>query len=447
MSTRLTLHGTRQLAELGRRHGLSQEMIFDAQVVAQVLPFRTNDYVLRELIDWERVPDDPIFQLVFFVRDMLRPQHFSRIADAIRSGAPQARLDEIVRDIRLELNPDSSRQSTNVPRLGQTPVAGVQHKYAETCLIMPSNGQTCFAYCTYCFRWPQFVALDEFHFATDEAARFLEYIRRHREITDVLLTGGDPLLMDARVLARYVEPLLTPEFSHIQSIRIGTKALGFWPYRFLTDHDADDLLALFRRVVASGRSLAFMAHFSHWRELTTDACGRAVARILESGATIRTQAPLVRHVNDSAEVWSRMWREQVRLGMYPYYMFIERDTGPNHYFQVPLIRALDIYRGAMMHVSGLARTARGPVMSADPGKISIDGIAYFGEEPVFVLSFLQARNPDWVRRPFFARLDPSAAWISGLQPAFGERQFFFERAGQQVPRRDGSRHDVPAGAI
>ena len=67
-----------------------------------------------------------------------------------------------------------------------------------------------------------------------------------------------------------------------------------------------------------------------------------------------------------------MWREQSRLGIVPYYMFVERDTGPKRYFEVPLARTLDIFNTAYRQMSGIARTVRGPSMSALPGKVLID---------------------------------------------------------------------------
>jgi hypothetical protein len=108
-------------------------------------------------------------------------------------------------------------------------------------------------------------------------------------------------------------------------------------------------------------------------------------------------------------------------------MFIERNTGAQRVFEVPLYRAHKIYRRAFSQVSGLARTVRGPSMSAFPGKIQILGVTQVGTERVFVLQFLQGRNPDWVSRPFFAKFDPEATWLSDLEPAFGKKHFFFER--------------------
>jgi L-lysine 2,3-aminomutase len=169
-----------------------------------------------------------------------------------------------------------------------------------------------------------------------------------------------------------------------------------------------------------------MAHFEHGREMDGPVVREAVRRILDTGAVIRTQAPVLKHINDDADVWASMWREQVRMGMVPYYMFVERDTGARRYFELPLERAWQIYRDAIQQVSGLGRTVRGPSMSALPGKVEVQGVTEIQGEKVFVLSFIQARNPDWVKRPFFAKYDPDATWLDKLQPAFGAEKFFFE---------------------
>jgi hypothetical protein len=107
-------------------------------------------------------------------------------------------------------------------------------------------------------------------------------------------------------------------------------------------------------------------------------------------------------------------------------MFVERDTGARRYFEVPLARAHEIYTHAIRKVSGLARTVRGPSMSCGPGKIEITGISEIAGEKVFALRFLQARNPEWVGRPFYAQFDAQATWLDDLRPAFGEEAFFFE---------------------
>ncbi len=428
---------------------LEHHDIVAIKAVSAVLPFRVNRYVIEELIRWQDVPNDPIYQLTFPQRGMLDRKDLSRMVELVWRNASAKEIESAAREIQARLNPHPAGQMEfNVPRLGQEPLDGMQHKYRETVLFFPSQGQTCHAYCTYCFRWPQFVGIDELKFASRETHKLVDYLQRHPEVNSVLFTGGDPLIMKTAVLRRYIEPLLAPELEHVVSIRLGTKATAYWPYRFLTDPDADDLLRLFEECRQAGKHLAIMSHYSHPRELRTPAAQAAARRILDTGAAIRCQAPLIRHVNDEPNVWADMWRVQVQLGAVPYYMFVERDTGPKNYFEVPLANAAEIFRTAYKRVSGLARTVRGPSMSATPGKVAVDGVAEVHGEKVFVLKFIQGREPDWVGRPFFAQYDPEATWLDDLRPAFGQQRFFFEQTlseikaagnsqawGQRIPAR------------
>jgi KamA family protein len=421
----------KHLDQLVARAGLGEAERLAVRAVATVLPFRTNEYVVERLIDWDAAPDDPIYRLVFPQADMLPAEDIGPIAGMLARGAPDREVQAAARAVRLRLNPHPAGQlALNIPAMSEEPLPGVQHKYPETVLVFPKQGQTCHAYCTYCFRWAQFVGEPDLKMATDDMGRVTSYLAEHQEVTSILITGGDPMIMGAGVLRQYIEPLLDPRLEHIESIRIGTKSLAYWPQRFVTDPDADDTLKLFEQVGAAGKSLALMAHFSHPRELEPELVTTAVGRIRSSGAIIRTQAPLIRTINDDAETWRTMWRTHLRLGMIPYYMFVERDTGPQGYFAVPLARAADIFRDAYSSVSGLCRTVRGPSMSATPGKVCVDGVTEIAGQKVFVLHMIQARDPSLVGRPFFAHFDPDAVWLSDLRPAFADRfPFDAETAG------------------
>lgn len=399
------------------------------KVVAHVLPFRVNNYVIENLIDWENIPNDPIYQLTFMQKEMLDSDHYSRISSALKdSSMSAADLGSLIYSIRREMNPHPAGQlSSNVPQVNDQIIAGVQHKYKQTALVFPSAGQQCHSYCTFCFRWPQFIGEKDLKFATDPDMSYLEYIKHHPELSDILFTGGDPMVMGVKLLEKYILPLLGKEYGHIQNIRIGSKSLSYWPYRFVTDKDANDVLNLFKKVNDSGKHLSFMAHINHINELQTDIAQEAIAKIKSTGTIIRTQAPLLRHINDDSAMWAKMWKLQVRLGMIPYYMFIERDTGPKNYFSIPLAKTWEIYKDALQEVSGLARTVRGPSMSAFPGKVVIEGVSVIAGEKVFVLSLLQARNLNHIKRPFFAKYDEKAVWFDQLRPALGESKFFFEK--------------------
>jgi KamA family protein len=428
---RFRAYGRRHISRIRQLGGLSKDQLLSLRIASIVLPFRVNDYVLNQLIDWSDIPSDPIFQLTFPQAEMLEHADFLRLHDLLRTGAHPEALQSRARKIQMRMNPHPAGQmELNVPSVGGKKLPGCQHKYRETLLFFPSAGQTCHAYCTYCFRWPQFVGIERLKFAMHETDLLVRYLRGHPEVTDVLVTGGDPLVMNNTLLRRNIEPLLGEGLEHITSIRIGTKALSYWPYRFTTDRDADDLLRLFEDVRRSGRQLALMAHFSHPRELGTGVVRDALRRVRDTGAVVRCQAPLIRHINDDSEVLAEMWREQIRLGTVPYYLFIARNTGPRSYFEVPLAKAFEMFSDALARVSGLARTIRGPIMSAAPGKVLVDGITTVDGQKLFVLKMVQGRDPTWVNRVFFARFDPRATWLDQLEPGIGKREFFFERPFQ-----------------
>jgi len=406
---------------------MSKENQFEMEVVGNVLPFKTNNYVVEQLIDWGNIPSDPMYVLTFPQKGMLIPEHYDKMASTLRSGADKKEVQRVANDIRLQLNPHPAGQmELNVPQLQDgTKLYGMQHKYDETCLFFPSQSQTCHAYCSFCFRWPQFVGMDEMKFAMREGEQLVQYLKEHPEISDVLFTGGDPMIMKASMFSVYTDALLDAKLPNLKTIRIGTKAISYWPYKFLTDSDADETLKNFEKIVESGTHLAIMAHFNHLAELSTDPIKEAIKRIRNTGAQIRTQSPLLAHINDDADMWAKMWQKQVSLGCIPYYMFVVRDTGAQQYFGVPLVKAEKIFRTAFRKVSGLARTVRGPSMSATPGKVHVLGVSEINGQKVMVLQLLQGRESEWVGVPFFAKYDENAIWLDDLVPAFGEK-FFFE---------------------
>jgi KamA family protein len=419
-----TLSNFRELPQIKK---MSEEKKIEMEVVGNVLPFKTNNYVVEQLIDWNDIPNDPMYVLTFPQKEMLLSNHYDQMESTLKKTTDKKEIQEVANQIRLQLNPHPAGQmELNVPILKDgTKLYGMQHKYKETCLFFPSQSQTCHAYCTFCFRWPQFVGMDEMKFAMREGEQLVQYLTEHPEISDVLFTGGDPMIMKAKMFSTYIDALLEANLPNLKTIRIGTKALSYWPYKFLIDDDADQTLDIFERVTNKGLHLAIMAHFNHVTELKTGSVKAAIKRVRETGAQIRTQSPLLAHINEDADMWAEMWRQQVQLGCIPYYMFVVRDTGAQHYFGISLVKAHEIFRNAYKQVSGLGRTVRGPSMSATPGKVQVDGVATIKGKKVIILRFLQGRNPDWVGKPFCAEYDEKAIWLDDLKPAF-EEKFFFE---------------------
>jgi KamA family protein len=403
--------------------------LFEMKVVSSILPFRVNQYVIEHLIDWSKVPEDPLYQLTFPQKDMLPPELYQQMARLIEQGAPRDQIQALATTLRAQLNPQPAGQlEMNVPLDGNgNRLNGIQHKYRETVLFFPTQGQTCHSYCTFCFRWAQFVGDENLRMASTDTSVLHNYLEEQQGVTDLLVTGGDPMVMKTRHLASLLKPLTEKQFAHIRTIRIGTKALTFWPQRFVSDRDAPELLSLLSHLVKSGKHVAIMAHFNHWREMDTPLARSAIELLRQTGVEIRSQGPVLAHINDCPDTWAKTWGMQVKAGIIPYYMFVERDTGARQYFEIPLAKAWSIYRNAVKQLSGLGRTARGPVMSASPGKVEVQGVTEIKGEKVFALRFLQSRNPDWAYRPFFAQYCEKATWLDQLKPAFGEKEFFFER--------------------
>jgi L-lysine 2,3-aminomutase len=412
---------------------LTQNQLDNIEVVGRVFPFKTNNYVVNELIDWNNFEDDPMYILNFPQQGMLKEGNYRSMEKLYKEGADKKIVFQEANRIRMQLNPHPAGQlDHNVPELDGEKLMGIQHKYRETALFFPTQGQTCHAYCTFCFRWPQFSGMNDLKFAMKQSDLLVKYLEKNKSITDLLITGGDPMIMSANHLKTYINAILKSKSHNLSTIRIGSKSLSFWPYRYLTDKDADELIRLFEKVSKSGIHLAFMAHFNHPRELSTPAVAKAVSRIRNTGAQIRTQSPILNHINNKPELWARMWKKQVEMGMVPYYMFLARDTGAHHFFGVNLQQSWNLFRKAYNQVSGIARTVRGPSMSANPGKVQVVGVSQIKGKKVFVLNFLQGRDPDWVGRPFFAEYNENALWLDDLKPAFDEESFFFEDGFEEI---------------
>ncbi|MEN8906810.1 MAG: hypothetical protein ABF289_12705 [Clostridiales bacterium] len=416
----------RNFMEIPELNHIDSDIVKDIEILRHVFPFRVNNYVLENLINWNDIPNDPMYRLVFPHREMLSEEDYS-LLQKVLSENDEGKLNILVHKIRLKMNPHPAGQmDKNVPELNGRKLKGIQHKYKETVLFFPKESQTCHSYCSYCFRWPQFLEEKSMKFSSTDIEELPHYLSYNRDVTDVLFTGGDPMILNSRKLTDYMEILLEPQFSNVQNIRIGTKSLTYWPFRYLSDSDSDEIIELFERIISSGKNLFIMAHFSHWSELNNDLVIKAVERLKRIGASVYSQAPMLRHINDDAMVWKKMWKMQLDMGIVPYYMFMSRDTGANKYFGVPIAKAIKIYRDIITNVSGLTKTVRGPVMSTYYGKVEVQGITEIKNEKYFCLRFIQARNTDWINRPFFAKYSTTALWLNDLEPAFEDKKFFFQ---------------------
>lgn len=328
--------------------------------VAEKFAFRTNEYY-QSLINWDD-PDDPIRRIV--MPDVQELEEFGEM--------------------------DASDE------MSYTVLQGLEHKYADTALLLVNN--VCGAYCRFCFRKRLFTeGNDE---ATNDITLAVEYIRRHSEINNVLLSGGDPLIMSTGKLEKIISQLR--EIDHVRIIRIGTKMPAFDPYRILNDPSLLEMLSLYSRV---NRKIFIMAHFNHPRELTEPALEGL--RLLQlAGAITVNQSPLIRGVNDKAETIAELFSKLSYNGVVPYYLFLCRPTIGNEPYVVRIEKAWEIFEEARRRLAGLAKQAK-LCMSHKTGKIEVVG--RMGTKIIF--RYHRAPNPLDCGRLMIFESDPMAGWL------------------------------------
>ena len=359
-----TRRRVRYITDINRIDGLTPAEREQLRPVAGRYAFRLNDYYL-DLIDWSD-PDDPIRQLVI------------------------PRSEELTDYGAL----DASDEAAN------TVARGVQHKYADTALLLCN--EVCGAYCRYCFRKRLFIADNDE--ANNDVSEGIDYIRKHPEVSNVLLTGGDPLLMSTRRIREILEALAGIE--HVRIVRIGSKMPAFDPWRLRRDPELQQVL---RDHPQDRQRIYLMAHFDHPRELTAEAVAELQAWHA-AGVTTVNQCPLIRGINDRPEVLAELWSRLSYAGCPPYYLFQGRPTAGNAPYEVPIVTGWRIFQQALTRGSGLARRTRF-VMSHATGKIEIVAV----DRSRIYLRYHQAKDPADLGRFLVAERDDAAGWLDDLR--------------------------------
>ena len=343
-----------QIAEL---NPLEKQVL---QPVVEQFAFRTNEYY-QSLISWDD-PQDPIRRIVM----------------------PQAgEMDEFG-------TWDASDEAS------YSPVRGLEHKYTDTALLLVNN--VCGAYCRFCFRKRLFT--DDNDEVVNDITEAANYIRHHPEITNVLLTGGDPLVLSTGKLEKVLRQLENIRQVHI--IRIGSKMLAFNPFRVLNDPSLTDLLS---NMIRAEKHIYLMAHFNHPRELTPVAL-EAARRLSAAGVTVVNQSPLIRGVNDDPGVLADLFERLTFNGIVPYYLFLCRPTIGNKEFSVPVEEAYALYQDARRSLSGLAKHAR-LCMSHKTGKIEVLAVT----EGSTIFRYHRAADYAKIGRVMIFPNNPRAYWF------------------------------------
>jgi KamA family protein len=345
--------------------------------VTQKYAFRANDYYLS-LIDWND-PKDPIRQLVI--------PHENELME----------WGEL----------DASNENRITVR------KGVQHKYASTVLLLVN--EVCGSFCRYCFRKRLFMnGNDE---VTYDMKPGFEYIEEHPEINNVLLTGGDPLILQTPKLEKIISRLRS--IDHVRIIRIGTKMPAFNPFRILND---DSLLDLFRKYSLPDRRIYLMCHYDHPRELTPES-REAIRRVIDAGVICLNQNPLIRGISDNSRVLAELWNELSYMGVAQYYIFQGRPTAGNEPYEVPIVEGYRKIEKAKKLCSGVAKRIK-YAMSHESGKIEIVGV----DHRHIYLKYHRAKHARDEQRMVICHRDDDAYWLDQLRPVKGyENEYYTTR--------------------
>jgi lysine 2,3-aminomutase len=328
--------------------------------VEKKFAFRSNDYYLS-LIDWDD-PDDPIRHII--------------IPDS-------AELEEWGK-----LDPSEESRYIVAP--------GLEHKYDQTALLLVND--MCGGFCRYCFRKRLF--LEKGREIIRDIGPDLAYIASHPEITNVLLSGGDPLFLSTSRLEAIVRKVHA--IDHVRIIRIGTKMPAYNPFRIINDPSLTEMI---RKYSTPDRRMYVVMQFNHPRELS-DAAVQSIDMLQRAGAILANQTPILRGVNDDPDVLAELFRKLSFVGVPPYYIFQCRPTLGNHHFVVPVEEAYLIVERAKAQCSGLAKRATF-AMSHKCGKISVVGV---DEEHTYFKFHQAAKWEDFGKFMVFLK-NPDALWF------------------------------------
>ncbi len=348
------------IAELDNLVGLASKERNAMETVSETFPFRSNDYYLS-LIDWKD-RHDPIRRIAI-------PD-----PSELHGGGC--------------LDPSCEKDFTRKP--------GLQHKYSQTGLLLLTD--VCGGICRFCFRKRLFMGNERE--TVKDVSEGIEYIREHTEITNVLLTGGDPLTLKTGQLESILRQLR--EIEHVNIIRIGSKMLAYNPYRILNDPDLRSVLS---RYSTPEKRIYLMAHFNNPRELTNVSI-QAAEELRKAGVIILCQTPILNGVNSEPEIFTGLFRKLSSAGISPYYIFQCRPSIGNRFFQIPVEQSYEIIQKSWQACSGLAKRARF-VMSHATGKIEIVGKT---AGQVF-MRYHQSADPANIGKFMVFRSNPVARWF------------------------------------
>ncbi len=430
------LKGFREINQVLLDNGIDIGHIEERELFIKVYRFLATKHVLNT-INWKNFANDSVFQLVFPQPGMISPE----LLKNYQATSSEEEKEKLIEDYIKSTNPHDGKQKLNKPWFENDKgeiefLEGSQHKYPQCQLLFDKSTQNCFAFCSYCFRHAQ-VRGDEDMFIQKDIKPILDYMKQHKEVTDLLITGGDGAYMPYQRLEQYVRPIVDdPELLHIKSLRIGTRALTFHPELFLTA-DYGNYLELFKYLIDNGVQVVIMAHFSTPRELMNPSTVAAIRRLRSKGVVIRSQSPIMNHISlftdengevdidRSAQKWIDLGNILSMLAVQFHSMYCARPTGEHLYFTAPLAALNKVFSKVYRTLSSISRPSRYITLTSSAGKTSILGETTINGEKAFVLKFNESRNMKWMDKVFLAKYDEEENTIASLKP-FDSDKYFFE---------------------
>jgi len=435
------LKGFREIVGILEKNGIEIGHLKEREFFINVYRFMATKHVLNK-INWRDFNNDSVFQLVFPQPGMINPEVVKTYLDE-KDGE---KGKKIIEDYIKKTNPHDGRQKLNKPWFKNSKgeveyIEGSQHKYPQCMLIFDKTTQNCFAFCTYCFRHAQ-VRGDEDMFIQNDILQIHEYLKLHKEVTDMLITGGDAGFISHERLEKYVIPLIDdPELLHIKSLRLGSRALTFYPEMILKP-GFTKTLDLFEKLNSNGIQVVWMAHFSTPREILNPSTIAAIRRLRARGVVVKSQSPIMNHISlftgengktdiqRSAKNWIDLGNIFAMLSVGFHSIYCARPTGEHHYFTAPLSDLNEIFNKVYHSLPSINRPSRFITMTSSAGKISMIGTAEIKGEKVFVLKFNQGRNMEWIDKVYFAKYDESETVIERLVPYEHPAHFYTDELDQ-----------------
>ncbi|MDN5341642.1 KamA family radical SAM protein [Oceanotoga sp. DSM 15011] len=351
---------------------ISKEKLEKLKEVSKKYKFRSNEYYLS-LIDWKD-ENDPI-------RKIIIPQY--------------SELDE------WGIEDASKEYSYTISK-------GLQHKYKDTVLLLIND--LCGGFCRFCFRKRLFINIgDE---VTRDITTDLRYIEENKEITNVLLTGGDPLLLSTKKLNDIIKKLR--DIDHIKIIRIGTKLPAFYPFRIIED---ETLHSLIQNYSTPEKRLYFMLHINHPNEITHYTI-KSIDILLKNGAQVVNQTPILKGINDDVKTLKKLFQKLSYIGVPPYYVFQNRPVMGNKPFALEVEKGYINFLKALEEISGLAKRPKF-VMSHETGKIEISGIT----KDKIMFKYHRANKEENKNKFMIYKRNPRAFWFDDYEYLLEEYKY------------------------